>query len=81
MPSKKHRAPKDVLNWKGPRKPHPRLKDARRAEVPGRAAQGLGSAGRSGGTKSAGGHGGRSRDTMTRTARGGWKNGGGRAAR
>lgn len=59
MATGKARGAKTYLNSKGPKKPKAHLKDRRRAQVPGRAAQGLGSAGRSGGTKSSGGRAGR----------------------
>lgn len=41
------------------KKDHGHVKDVRRAAAPGREEQGLGTAGRSGGTKSSGGHTGR----------------------
>jgi hypothetical protein len=51
----------------------PSAKDRRRATIPGREEQGLGRAGRSGGTKSAGGKAAR----RFGGARGGWMSGGG----
>jgi hypothetical protein len=56
----------------------PSAKDRHRAEVVGRADQGMGSGGKPGGTKSGGGKGGRVQGGMRGGDRGGWKSGGGR---
>jgi hypothetical protein len=55
----------------------PSAKDTHRAAVEGRHDQGMGRAGKAGGTKSAGGKGGRVQGGMRGGDRGGWKSGGG----
>ena len=58
----------------------PSDKDVNRAAVRGRQAQGLGSAGRPGGTKSSGGKAGSAKGRPPRTGKGGRKGGGGSAS-
>lgn len=56
----------------------PSAKEQHRASVHGRAAQGMGSGGKPGGTKSAGGKGGRVQGGLRGGDRGGLKSGGGK---
>lgn len=65
---------------KAKKKDHGHVKDARRAAASGREAQGLGSAGRSGGTKSSGGHAGRPKGSPVATTRPSMRSAGGKPA-
>ena len=72
------------LEPKAKKKDHGHMKDVHRAESAGRAAQGTGSAGRSGGSKSSGGRPGRSGHAQGGSvgdSRGGGRSGGGGAQR